>query len=159
MKGSVSCEGRNPKKDKTHPLSNKGWGYLEELAQVWKEININLEDIFSSLKLQYTWVKTAHIHAKLRVALRDKLRFKTPSVHKKLTESGKKRHNSNFNHLKLKLHSYQAYPFEEGHARPITVGAEMYSNVVNGLIEAADIGNMRYTQSIKEGLVSGNITF
>ena len=102
-----------------------------------------------------TWVKTAHIHAKLRVAFRDKLRFKTSSVHKELTESGMKRHNSNVDNLKLKLHSYQANPFEEGHARAITTGAEIDSKVVNGLIEAADIGNKRYAEFIKERLVSG----
>ncbi len=56
----------------------------------------------------------------------------------------------------MKLHSYHVNPFEDGHARTITTGVEIDSNVVNGLIEAADIGNKRYTEFVKERLVSGN---
>ena len=103
-----------------------------------------------------TWVKTTHIHAKLRVAFREKLHLKTSSVHKELTDSGKKRHKRNVDSLKLKLHSYQVNPFEEGHARTMTTGAEIDCNVVKGLIDATDRGNHRYTEFIEECLVSGN---
>ncbi len=40
------CEGRIAQKDKTHSLTNRGWENLKQQAQVWKEINIDLEDKF-----------------------------------------------------------------------------------------------------------------
>ena len=51
------------------------------------------------------WVKTVHIHAKLRLAMRDKLNIKTTSTHKELTDNGKTRHSINVDNLKKKLYS------------------------------------------------------
>ena len=45
-KKCILCERKITQKDKAHALSNKGWDYLKELAQVWKQINIDIEDKF-----------------------------------------------------------------------------------------------------------------
>eukprot|EP00112_Aurelia_sp_Birch-Aquarium-sp1_P004164 Seg1472.14 transcript_id=Seg1472.14/GoldUCD/mRNA.D3Y31 product="hypothetical protein" protein_id=Seg1472.14/GoldUCD/D3Y31 len=63
------------------------------------------------------WIQTMHIHAKLRKAMREKLRIKTSSTHKELTDSGKSNHNKNVNFLKEKLRSYKTDQFSNGPAK------------------------------------------
>ena len=45
-KKCILCERKITQKDKAHALSNKGWDYLKELAQVWKQINIDIDNKF-----------------------------------------------------------------------------------------------------------------
>lgn len=71
------CEGRITQKDKTHSLSNKGWGYLKELAQVWKEINIDLEDSFYFFRHVHDKIYDksegfGHVHNSCRLPFRTK---------------------------------------------------------------------------------------
>ena len=44
----------------------------------------------TDIELVNKWVSNTHIHAKLRMKMRDKLNMKTSSTHKEFTEGGKK---------------------------------------------------------------------
>ena len=106
-----------------------------------------------------TWIKTTHIHAKLQLALREKINISTSSVHKEQTPSGKKMHVAHVNALKYKLTSYQIDPFADGPARHLTTGSEIEKKVIAGLLNAPLLGNDKYLQFIDERLVKETVDF
>ena len=106
-----------------------------------------------------TWIKTTHIHAKLQLALREKINISTSSVHKEQTPSGKKMHVAHVNALKDKLTSYQIDPFADGPARHLTTGSEIDKKVIAGLLNAPLLGNDKYLQFIDERLVKETVDF
>ena len=57
----------------------------------------------SDLSITNKWIKNIHIHAKLRIAMRDKLNIKVSSTYKEVTDSGKKMHQKHVGALKEKL--------------------------------------------------------
>ena len=65
-------------------------------------------------------LETTNIHAKLQLALREKINMSTSSVHKEQTHSGKKIHVAHVNSLKDKLASYEIDQFGGGSARHLT---------------------------------------
>ena len=56
------------------------------------------------------WVNTIHIHAKIRMAMHDRINTKTSSTHKELTDSAKQKHDENVRSLKDNLKSYNMNP-------------------------------------------------
>ena len=77
-----------------------------------------------------TWIKTSHIRAKLREA--SQIRLSTSSV---LKEKEQKLITKNM---------FSLDPFRVGPAREICSGKEIDSIIVNGILNAGDLGNSRY---------------
>ena len=106
-----------------------------------------------------TWVKTAHIHAKLRTALKQKIDLTTSTVHKEVTEGGKKLHMNHMNKLIKKLHDYKIDPFGDGPARHITTGREIDCQIVNDMLQAPEIGKEKCKEFIRDRLVTGEVDY
>ena len=100
------------------------------------------------------WVKTVHIHAKLWLAMRDKLNIKTTSMHKELTDSGKTRHSINVDNLKKKLYSCNTDPFLKGPAKSICTGVEADKEVIQSLLNAPDTRNAKYKEFVQKRLIT-----
>ena len=103
----------------------------------------------TDLNVTNKWIKNIHIHAKLRMAMRDKLNIKVSSTHKEVTDSGKKMHQKHVGALKKKLYEYQADPFSTGPAEALTSGAEIDEGIDKGLLTTPEIGNDRYNDFVK----------
>ena len=58
-----------------------------------------------------TWVRTSHIHCRLRIELKQKMRLLTFATHKELTP---RRHAEHVNSLKKTLKTYQVDLFSDG---------------------------------------------
>ena len=99
------------------------------------------------------WVNTIHIHAKLRMAMRDKVNIKTPSTHKELTDGPKKRHYKDVLSLKETLKSYKANLFDNGPAKFITTGVEANSKTIQGLLQAPEKGNKEFLKFVEDRLI------
>ena len=113
----------------------------------------------TSLTISNKWVRNIHIHAKLRMAMREKLNIKVSSTHKEVTDSGKKRHQKHVLSLKKKLCDYKGDLFSSGPAKEITTGAEIDERIVKGLITAPEIGDKRYHEFVKHRLVERSVSF
>ena len=113
----------------------------------------------TNIDITNKWIQTMHIHAKLRTAMREKLRIKTSSTHKELTDSGKSNHNKNVNSLKEKLRSYKADPFSDGPAKVICTGTEVDAKFIDDVLNAPSIGNERFKEFMKNRLVDGKESF
>ena len=61
-----------------------------------------------------TWIKTTHIHAKLRKKFNDTIRLTTDSHHKETTQSEMKRHSQHVKNLNDQLKKYNTNPFGDG---------------------------------------------
>ena len=105
------------------------------------------------------WVKTSHIHTRLRKAVKKNFRLFTSSVHKEMTPSNKKRHYNHVHSLKKKLRDYNAKPFKPGPVRNIVSGKEIDEDIIKGLLGATEKCDERYQKFIQERLVTGNISF
>ena len=88
------------------------------------------------------WVRTAHIHAKLRLRciFTEKIKLKTNSSHKECTPGARKLHVSNVKALKQQLRIYGCDRFAEVNARDIT-GEELPIDIIENLLNADSIGN------------------
>ena len=58
-----------------------------------------------------TWIKTTHIHAKLRKKFNDTIRLTTDRHHKETTQSEMKRQSQNVKNLKDQLKKYNTDSF------------------------------------------------
>ena len=67
-----------------------------------------------------TWIKTNHIHAKLRNKFNDAIRLTTDSHHKETTQSEMKRHSQHVKNLKDQLKKYNTDPFGDGPAEQLS---------------------------------------
>ena len=100
------------------------------------------------------WVNTVHIHAKLRMAMRNKINIKTSSTHKELTDRAKKNdHKENVTFLKDALKSYNTNPFDEGPAKGFTTGVELNSKVIKGLLKAPTLGYDKFLCFVNSRLI------
>ena len=75
-------------------------------------------------------VNTIHIHAKLRMAMRDKINVKTSSTNIELNDSAKQKHEGNVRSLKDCLKSYKIIPFSGGPVNVITSGVEAGATII-----------------------------
>ena len=99
----------------------------------------------NNVDLVNNWVGTAHIHAKLRIAMREKLNIKTSSTHKEVTEGGKKKHDT---HVKSLKETINTNPFDNGPVKVLTTGVEAEVNMVNGLLEPPNMGNKKFLEFV-----------
>ena len=105
------------------------------------------------------WVRTIHIHCKLREQFREILHMKTSSKHKELTIGARKKHSNHVCRLRNQLRMYGIDPFSSDVPKSFSTGTEIPSEVSDNIINAADIGNTNYLAFIKERLVDGTRYF
>ena len=105
------------------------------------------------------WVNTAHIHAKIRTAFAEKIHLTTNSTHKECTPGSRRLHFDHVKALKQQLRKYGINPFASGHAKDITTGEEIPSDLINGLIHADVFGDDIYKTFVQERLVDGTKSF
>jgi hypothetical protein len=106
-----------------------------------------------------TWVKTSHIHARVRTEFKKNINLCTSAVHKESTASAKELHVRHVSKLKQKLEDYQIDPFGSGAARHITTGKELDHQVVTDMLRAPDIGSEKYKQFVEDRLVKQTVDF
>ena len=106
-----------------------------------------------------TWIKTTHIHAKLRKKFNDTIRLTTDSHHKETTQSEMKRHSQHVKNLKDQLKKYNTDPFDDSPAKQLTTGKIIDAKIIQGLLDAEKIGNSRYLEFVAERLVKGTKKF
>ena len=75
------------------------------------------------------WVRTAHIHEKLRCIFTNKIKLHTNSCHKECTPGARKLHVSNVKALKQQLRIYGCDPFAEVNARDITTEEKNFPKI------------------------------
>ena len=102
-----------------------------------------------------TWIKTTHIHAKLRKKFNDTIRLTTDSHHKETTQSEMKRHSRHVKNLKDQLNKYNTDPFGDGPAKQLTTGKIIDAKRIQGLLDAEKIGNSKYLEFVAERLMKG----
>ena len=84
------------------------------------------------------WVSTIHIHAKLRMTMRDKVNIKTSSTRKQLPDSTKKKkHQGHVSPPKETLSSYDTSFVDSGPARTVTTCVETYFKIIQELFKAS----------------------
>lgn len=103
-----------------------------------------------------TWIKTAHIHAKVRQTFCQKIKLSTSSVHKETTKCEMTRHKKHVQALKDQLKKYEVDPFSNDEAKDLTTGKEIDKKIINGLLNAENIGKAKYKEFVQERLVEGN---
>ena len=113
----------------------------------------------TSITTMNNWVKNIHIHAMLRMTMRDKLNVKVSSTHKEVTDSAKIRHNNHVVAIKTQLAQYNTDPFSSGPAKNIVTGAEIDKSVIKNLVHASEIGNDAYKTFTKERLTDPTVSF
>ena len=106
-----------------------------------------------------TWIKTTHIHAKLRKKFNDTIRLTTGSHHKETTQSEMKRHSQHVKNLKDQLKKYNNDPFGDGPAKQLTTGKIIDAKIIQGLLDAEKIGNSKYLEFVAERLMKGTKKF
>ena len=80
----------------------------------------------------------SHIHSKLRMIQREKLRFMhIPSMKKRM-------HQKHVENLKSELKDYNVDPFEDSSAICISKGQEINFSVLQDLLQASELGNEKY---------------
>ena len=102
-----------------------------------------------------TWIKTTHIHAKLRKKFNDTIRLTTDSHHKETTQSEMKRHSQHVKNLNDQLKKYNTNPFGDGPVKQLTTGRIMDAKIIQGLLDAEKISNSKYLEFVAEKLVKG----
>ena len=113
----------------------------------------------SGFSTNVTWMKTTHIHAKLRKKFNDTIRLTTYSHHKETTQSEMKRYSQHVKNLKDQLKKYNADPFGDGPAKQLTTGKIIDAKTIQGLLDAEKIGNSKYIGFVAERLVKGTKKF
>ena len=71
------------------------------------------------------WIKTSHIHSKMRTMLRKSLKVFTSQVHKEMTPGNKRLHFEHVRSLKAELKQNNVNIFRGGPARNLTTGREI----------------------------------
>ena len=106
-----------------------------------------------------TWIKTTHIHAKVRKKFNDTVRLTTDSHHKETKQGEMKRHSQHVKKLKDLLKKYNTDPFGDGPAKQLTAGKISDAKIIQGLLDAEKIGNSKYLKFVAERLVKGTKKF
>jgi len=105
------------------------------------------------------WIKTVHCHATLRKAMKRHFRLATSSLHKEMTPKNKKLHKSHVQALIQKLLDYNVDPFKLGPVINIATGKEIDAVIVDGLLEAENMGNVKFKEFVNDILVTGKMSF
>ena len=102
------------------------------------------------------FVKNAHIHAEVKAVFRKKLNIKTSIVHKELTTGAKLTFESHVKSLKNELERYSVDPFLHGPARHWISGVEIDSRLIEGILNAKEVGNGQFVAFCEERLKEGS---
>ena len=105
----------------------------------------------TSLKAEDAFVKTSHLMAKLRTALKDKLNVMTTSTHKETTQGAKKEHEKTVQALVDQMSKYMD-PFGPGVARNFKTGVAIDRAVVEGLLHSTETGETLLVRFVQERL-------
>ena len=98
----------------------------EHFKKKWKEL-LGLSPQVIILTFIYAvnkWIKTSHIHSKVRTMLRKKLNVFNSQVHREMTPGNKRLHFEHAPILKAKFKQYNVNIFGDGPARNLTTGRE-----------------------------------
>ena len=136
------------------PFSTVHGDFITEVT-VNREVKVRggpMQGGFStSLKAEDAFIKTSHLMAKLRTALKDKLNIMTTSTHKETTEGAKKEHEKTVQALVDQMSKYMD-PFAPGVARHFKTGEALDKEVVEGLLHSTDAGETLLMKFIQERL-------
>lgn len=105
----------------------------------------------TSLKAEDAFIKTSHLMAKLRTALKDKFKLLTTSTHKETTQGAKKEHEKTVQALVDQMTKYMD-PFAQGVARHFKTGEALDDEVVKGLLHSTDTGETLLSKFVEERL-------
>ena len=120
-----------------------------------------VEDVFrgrynTCTKAINNFIKNAHLHAEVKAVFRKKLNIKTSSVHKELTTGAKLTFESHVKSLKNELETYSVDPFLHGPARHWISGVEIDSRLIEGILNAKEVGNGQFVAFCEERLKEGS---
>ena len=109
----------------------------------------------TDLKSMNRFVKNTHHMAKLRAALKKKLKILTSSNHKETTSSGKRTHEKMIVRMLDQLKRY-LNPFDEQAVRNFKTGEVISEKVINGLLGCSALGEELFQKFIQERLQPAN---
>ena len=98
------------------------------------------------------FVKNTHLLARLRAAMKKKLRVPTSSKHKETTLSGKRLHELTIVSMVQRLERY-LNPFDEQPARNIKTGNIIGEKIINGLLNSSILGENLLLEFINKRLL------
>ena len=105
----------------------------------------------TSLTAENAFIKTSHLMAKVRKALRDKFSIMTTSTHNETTQRAKKEHEKIVEALVDQMSKYMD-PFAAGVARHFKTGEVINEEVVKGLLQSSRIGETLLLKFVEERL-------
>lgn len=105
----------------------------------------------TSLKAEDAFIKTSHLMAKVRAALKEKLSILTTSVHKEVTDGARREHEKTVESMVEQMSRYMD-PFASGVARHIKTGEAIPEDVVKGLLHSTQLGETLLAKFIDERL-------
>ena len=111
----------------------------------------------TSINAENDFILNSHVLAKLRKELKNKMSLKTDSNHKESTPGEIKKHEEQIPGLTGSLNNYDD-PFYVA-AQNMATGAEIPSNIINGLLSARKYDTERVEQFIKKRLLSREVSF
>ena len=136
------------------PFSTVQWDYITETT-VNREVKTKAGPMHggysTSLQATDTFIKTSHLMAKVRAALKEKLHILTSSTHKEVSPGAKKTHEDSIRKLVEQMGKFLD-PFADGTARHFKTGIVVDPDVVKGLLESTRVGEDLYRQFVDERL-------
>ena len=103
----------------------------------------------TSLQVTDTYIKTSHLMAKVRAALKEKLHILTSSTHKEVSPGAKKKHKDSIRKLVEQMGKFLD-PFTDGPVRHFKTGLVVDPDVVKCLLESIKSGEDLYKQCVDE---------
>ena len=99
------------------------------------------------------WVKTIHIHSKLKEDFKNLLYLQTSSKHKEMTTGSKLMHQKHVQKIKLRIKHLGIDPFACTPPVSFATGMEIQPDVVKDMLRANEVGDAKLNQFTKERLV------
>ena len=136
------------------PFSSVHGDYITEVT-INREVKVRggpLQGGYStSLKAEDNFIKTSHLMARVRAALKEKLSIVTASVHKETTQGARNQHEKTVQSMIDQMGKYMD-PFARGVARHFKTGEGIPEDVVRGLVQSTQIGESLLMEFIEERL-------
>ena len=105
------------------------------------------------------WVKTIHVHSKLKEEFKNLLHIKTSSKHKELTTGGKLLHQKHVQKIKQRIRHLEIDPFATNAPISFSDGVEIPVEIVTDMLRVDEVGQVKIEKFIKERLVDQSISF
>ena len=106
----------------------------------------------ADVKTVNTWIRTSHIHCKMRSEMKRIFRIQTSSTQKEMTPRSIKRHTEHIDNLKSTLHVYQIDLFSGGPAVSLSTGVEIDHSIIKGLLSSREVGHKCFLKFVGERL-------